>query len=264
MTSPPDRPFGDSAEQLRLAQFPRSASYDSVWMLDNVMGPNALWLAESLSEVLPLSPGMRVLDLGCGKALTSIFLAKEFDVRVWAADLWIHPSENWNRIQEAGADDGVIPMRLEAHTLPFAAGFFDAIVSIDAYHYFGTDDLYLSYLVNFLAPGGRVGVVSPGLVAELDDEPPAHLQPFWEPDFFSFHLPAWWRRHWERSGKVAVEVADSVPEGWQLWLRWSEACVKAKMAPTPEGLEWAAREAEMLRADEGRTLGFTRLVARKH
>ena len=35
-----------------------------------------------------LEPGMRVLDLGCGKGLSSIFLAKEFGVQVWAADLW--------------------------------------------------------------------------------------------------------------------------------------------------------------------------------
>jgi hypothetical protein len=54
-----------------------------------------------------------------------------------------------------------------------------------------------------------------------------------------------------------------VPDGWKLWLRWNEACLQAKAAPTPEGLEWAAREGGMLRADDGRTLGFTRLVARK-
>ena len=54
-----------------------------------------------------------------------------------------------------------------------------------------------------------------------------------------------------------------MPDGWNLWLRWNEACLQAKAAPTPERLEWAAREGEMLRADNGRTLGFTRIVARK-
>ena len=45
-----------------------------------------------------------VLDLGCGKALTSVFLAREFGARVWAADLWIGPDANWRRISEAGDD----------------------------------------------------------------------------------------------------------------------------------------------------------------
>ena len=58
------------------------------------MGPHVLWLAESLSEVFEFKPGMRVLDLGCGRAVSSIFLAQEFGVTVWAADYWIKPSEN--------------------------------------------------------------------------------------------------------------------------------------------------------------------------
>ncbi|HCF56895.1 MAG TPA: SAM-dependent methyltransferase, partial [Myxococcales bacterium] len=48
------------------AEFPRSSGYDAAWMLDNQMGPNALWLAEWLTESMKLEPGMRVLDLGCG------------------------------------------------------------------------------------------------------------------------------------------------------------------------------------------------------
>jgi cyclopropane fatty-acyl-phospholipid synthase-like methyltransferase len=67
---------------LKKAKFPRSAAYDEDWMMDNQMGPNVLWLVEWQCEVLPLKPGMRVLDLGCGKAMTSIFLAREFGVRV--------------------------------------------------------------------------------------------------------------------------------------------------------------------------------------
>ena len=121
------------------------------------------WLLEWLCERLPLTPGMRVLDLGCGKAMTSVFLAKEFDARVYAVDLWMDPDHNWRRVVEAGVGDRVCPMRAEAHALPFAAGFFDAIVSIDAFQYFGTDVLYLDYLARFLRPGGLLGVVVPGL-----------------------------------------------------------------------------------------------------
>ena len=53
-----------------------------------------------------------------------------------------------------------------------------------------------------------------------------------------------------------VEVADVVPNGWQHWLHWLEVC-GAYGYPTGE------QEAEMLRVDGWRTLGFTRLVARK-
>jgi len=60
------------------------------------MGPNSLWLTEWLCEAIDLKPNMRVLDLGCGKAISSVFLAKEFGVQVWAYDLWIKATDNWN------------------------------------------------------------------------------------------------------------------------------------------------------------------------
>jgi ubiquinone/menaquinone biosynthesis C-methylase UbiE len=58
------------------------------------MGPNPLWLTEWLCELMDLRPGMRVLDLGCGRAPSSIFLAFELwrcqergeDAKVVAAD----------------------------------------------------------------------------------------------------------------------------------------------------------------------------------
>ena len=128
-----------------LAQFPRSAKYDVAWQAENAMGPNPLWLMEALCQVMDLKAGIRVLDMGCGKAVTSIFLAREFGVQVWATDWWITATENWQRIRSAGVEQLVFPIHAEAHDLPFAAGFFDAVVSVDAYHYFGTDDMYLLY-----------------------------------------------------------------------------------------------------------------------
>ena len=242
--------------RLTLPHYPRSAGYDPAWMLGNLMGPNAVWLAEALSDVMELRPGMRVLDLGCGRAISSIFLARELDLRVWATDLWVKPTDNWKRIREAGVEDRVFPIYAEAHALPFADGFFDAAVSLDAYHYFGTDDLYLPRLARLVKPGGQMGIVVPGLTRELDDGLPEHLAPYWNRDFWSFHSPFWWRRHWERTGAglVTVERADMLPNGWQDWLLWLEVARDFKY-PTSDS------EAEMLRQDAGRTLGFTRMVA---
>lgn len=221
------------------------------------MGPNVLWLAESLLDSMSIEGMQRVLDMGCGKAVSSIFFAQEFDVQVWATDLWIKPDENFERVREAGIEDRVFPVFAEAHTLPFAKSFFDALVSLDAYHYFGTDDLYLGYFSSFVKPGGQIGIVVPGVLYEFSGGVPTHLVPYWERDFCSFHSPEWWRDQWEKTGLVKVEVADSVSDGWKLWLRWLEVAAEF-------GFGGSEREAEMLRIDSGRTLGFTRVVARRY
>jgi cyclopropane fatty-acyl-phospholipid synthase-like methyltransferase len=238
------------------ARYPRASRYDMQWVLQHQMGPNVLWLAEHLSRYMVLKPGMRVLDLGCGKAISSIFLAKEFGVQVWANDLWISATDNWSRIRAAGLADRIHPVHAEAHALPYAEGFFDAIVSMDAYHYFGTDDLYIGAISRFLKPGGQIGMISPGLVDEFADGVPAHLKPYWVWDFCSFHSPDWWRAHWAKTGLVDVEHAELQPDGWRLWLEWQELCTAAGVVDDDS-------EADMLRADAGRHLGFTCIVARK-
>jgi SAM-dependent methyltransferase len=259
-----NEPLSDAARAALLAeklidpQFPRSARYDLEWQFTNAMGPNPLWLVESLTDVMEFSPGMRVLDLGCGKAITSIFLAKEFGAQVVAADLWIRPSENWPRIIEAGVEAQVMPLHAEAHDLKFADAYFHAIVSIDAYQYFGTDDLYLSYLSRFLKPGGRVGICVPSLAQELN-EVPELWRDLWEPDYWCFHSPEWWHTHWSRSGEVEVERADLMPDGWRHWLRWDQL--------GPIGPErWREQSAGWVKAlevDGSRTMGFARVVARR-
>jgi cyclopropane fatty-acyl-phospholipid synthase-like methyltransferase len=247
-------------EQLtaRLAKpaFPRASRYDGRFVVDNLMGPNVLWLAEYLCEALDLKPGMRVLDLGCGKAVSSIFLAKEFGVTVTAADLWIKPSENQARIDAAGLGGCIMPVLAEAHALPFAHESFDAIVSLDAYQYFGTGDLYLGYIAKFLKPGGRLGIVCPGL-PEFEVMPAA-LEPWWEWDFCCFHSPDWWRRHWAKTGLVTVETAGWMPGGHALWLDWYRAVL-----PLLSGfhLKSSTDGIAMLEADVDKLYGFVRVVA---
>ena len=215
-------------------------------------GANSLWLTEWLTTALDLRPGMRVLDLGCGRGASSIFLRREFGVQVWATDLWLDPSERMERIRDAGVDDGVFPIHADARSLPFAAEFFDAIVSIDSFFYYGTDDFYLNYLARFLKPDGPIGIAGAGMMQEIDGTLPDHLRDWWTQDCWALHSAAWWRRHWERTGILEIELADSMPEGWQFWLDWHKA-----IAPDN------AAEIKALEADRGRYFGYVRVVGRR-
>ena len=231
------------------ARFPRSANYEQL-VPGNLMGPHVLWLMESLCARAQLATGMRVMDLGCGKAISSIFLAREFGVQVWATDLWIAATDNWKRIRQAGLEEQVFPIHAEARALPYPDEFFDAILSVDAYHYFGTDDLYLEKLVRCLKPAGQLAIACPGLARELrNDEIPEYLRDFYfNQQWHSFHSPGWWRQHWEKSGAVEVVCAEEMPEAADIW----------NSSTQPDN-----PDARVVLADAGRLLTFSRVVARK-
>jgi ubiquinone/menaquinone biosynthesis C-methylase UbiE len=247
-------------ELLKNEKYPRSTKYDPAWVLKGWMGPNVLWLTEWLCEKIALKPGMRVLDMGCGKALSSIFLAKEFGVQVWANDLWVSATENWGRIKEAGLEDKVYPIHAEAHALPYAENFFDAIVSMDSYQYYGTDDLYLDYFHKFLKPGGQIGIVVPGLAKEITGAVPAHLlkpsgnrSTFWVDECWCFHSTDWWRRHWEKMSVIDGVKADCMPDAVKDWVQYERACDEAGTLKFPS-------EADILEEDGGRYMALLRVT----
>jgi SAM-dependent methyltransferase len=234
-------------------RFPRSSRYHPEWIKSSVSGgANSLWMTEWLAGALDLRPGMRVLDLGCGRAASSIFLHREFGVQVWAVDLLCDVSENALRIRDAGAGDGVFPLHADARSLPFAVDFFDAIVSIDSFFYYGTDDLYLGELARFVKPGGRIGIAGAGLMQEVEGPVPGHLRRWWTNDLWCLQSAPWWRRHWERTNIVAVEEAGTLADGWRLWLDWHRV-----VAPDNEP------EITALEADRGAWLGYVRVVGRR-
>jgi len=245
-------------ELMQHPDYARSSAYDPEWTWRNSMGPNVLWLTDALTQMLPLEPGMRVLDLGCGTAISSIFLAREHDVQVFAADLWIEPSLNCARIEEAGVAGRVFPIEAEAHALPFARGYFDALVRIDSYHYYGTDISYLSYAAQFVRPGGLLGVVVPGNAVDPDDQPDAQVEasPFGA-DYSTFRSADWWARHWRRTTGVEVTHAAMLPNGLELWKQHARAGAAFTGTPveeTPDG--------PLLFTDDS-TMGFVRITARR-
>ncbi|WP_431683156.1 SAM-dependent methyltransferase [Kitasatospora sp. KL5] len=246
---------------VRPDRYPRSSRYDPAWLLDLDMGPNPLWLLEDLARDLDLRPGMRILDLGSGKGATSVFLAREYGAQVVAADWWIAPEEAQAVFDEAGVGDRVTAVRAEAHALPFEDEGFDAVVSVDAFEYFGTADGYLPYLLRFLRPDGQLGVATPALtreVRELGAIPP-HIKAVVGWEAIAWHTAEWWRFQWEITELVEVTSARLQDDTWQDWLLWARAGAEHR----PGSGEANQAVVDMLTTDAGKHLSFALVTARK-
>ena len=254
-----------SLARFDLADRPAVAGYSRTEIYRDIHGQGGLFLAADMAGELGLKPGMKVLDLACGAGTTSVFLAKQYRVQVYAVDKNVLDAPKLvARAKEAGVSELVFPIKAEAHALPFAADFFDAVFCLNSYFYFGTDDLYLPYLLKFVALGGKICVGSPCYREELPPNPPEEwLVEF--PDCLAVHSPAWWRRHFEKIRVVRVLKSICHPQSrvfWEDWLRhWLETKAPADMNPGElEGLRAFLR---MLENDQENFVSHLLLVAEK-
>lgn len=188
-----------------------------------MMGPNAMKLLEELAGIWQLGRPDLVLDLGCGMGLTSIFMAKEYGWNIIASDLWVDPTDNYKTFKNEGVLDRIIPIRAEAHELPYARESFDLVVSVDAYQYFGYEEGYLeTHLLPLLKPGCSILIAVPGVKEELGNDLPAEMALSWtREDISTFHSIEWWKALLEGTeGLKALEVIEmkSFDVCWQEWL----------------------------------------------
>ncbi len=225
--------------------------YKKNFVAQNLMGPNVLILLEELVENVSLKRGMRVLDLGCGHALSSIFLAKEFGVQVFAVDLWIEASDNYKRILQMGLDDLVIPIHSDANQLPFADEYFDALISIDAYQYFGNNDTYYDeHLKHLLKKDALVAIAVPGMKNELGDPVPDEMKPFWpEKALNEWHAIDWWKeRLGEKLKDFEIKEMKCFDRAWDDWLSTENP--------------YAIEDRKMIAVDNGRYMNIISITGR--
>ena len=222
---------------------------DSCFLQENMMGPNAWRIAEELTKNLTLRPGMRVLDLGCGRGLTTVFLAQTFGVEVFAVDLLTSATENLVRFQQAGVSHLTVPLQFDALQLPFAEEFFDAVVSVDAYHYFGNNDVYFKDILKpVLKPGGIVAIAFPGMKYEVQEKLPEEMKPFWEPEALEmWHSINWWRPKFEPYlHAFKISEMDCFDQAWQDWLSCDNS--------------YTVEDRKMMKADHGRFMNLIKLA----
>jgi cyclopropane fatty-acyl-phospholipid synthase-like methyltransferase len=228
--------------------------FDDAFIRENLMGPNALKLLEDLTAGIEPKQGMRVLDLGCGKGLTSMYLADSFGVQVFATDLWISATENHQRFTQMGFESRIIPIHADALALPYADEYFDAAVSVDAYQYFGGDAAFMdAHLAPLIKPGGLIAIAVPGVKQELDGLLPPEMALSWSvEDISTFHSCAWWEALLSKSALTEIVTVNELPRFDEYWEDWLDC-----------DNEYAVTDRPAMRGGAGRYMNFVSMVCRR-
>lgn len=118
---------------------------------------------------------IKVLDVGTGTALIPIELCRRaIDVRVTAVDLAAHMLQLGQRnVIRAGFQRLIKLEQIDAKSLPFAIGEFDAVISNSIMHHIPQPSYCLREMVRVLKPGGKLFVRD--LLRPPDDDTVLHL-----------------------------------------------------------------------------------------
>ena len=205
--------------------FPKAHTFPHSTMRERSMGPNPLKLCEELLGYADIPAGSVVLDLGSGAGLTSALMARECGLTVYAADLWSDPSDNMRFFEECGLTNRqAVPLKADATELPFAHDFFDAVVSVDSYNYFGRDPGYLGeHLLPLVKRGGELLFAIPGMVHDCHDNLPACLLASWTPAQLDYmHDMGWWRDNLSQTEGVEIVSMREMACTREAWTDWIE------------------------------------------
>ena len=235
-------------------EFPRTNHFDTRLVRTKIMGPNTLKLCEELLESEYIPHGSVVLDLGSGSGISSAMLAREYEFVTYAADLWSDPSENMRFFESLGlTNHEVIPVKADATALPFAHGFFDAVVSIDSYNYFGRDPEFLgASLLPYVKDGGYILLAIPGMVRDCHDNLPPCLLASWTPGQLDYmHDMAWWRCNLAQTDGIEIinmREMTCTSEAWADWIECDNEYAHSDRAAVEAGaLEYLNTIAVVLR-----------------
>lgn len=197
--------------------------FSDKYLKENMMGPNAVTLLDELTRGLRFESDMCIMDLGCGTGLSTMALADKTQAQVFAVDLWVAATENYERFKGMGFDKQIVPIHADVMDLPFAHEYFDAVVSVDAYNFFGLDKSFMDErLAPFVKKGGIIALVFPGLKKDIHSDIPEEMLCSWTPeDLDTMQTCDWWKDIFKASKlieDVSVSEMSCFESSWADWL----------------------------------------------
>ncbi|MBE5801706.1 MAG: methyltransferase domain-containing protein [Clostridiales bacterium] len=190
---------------------------------ETLMGPNSVRILEELFRKYPLQLAAedQVLDLGCGTGLTSLVIAKETGAKVCANDLWIGAEENARRFKDWGVGQQVTPSCEDANDLSFDKKQFQALVSVDSYHYFaGEPGFFENKILPFLNNKAEVLIGVPGIKDTFEGRSDELLSAWLGDESYMFKSPKLWKEIIGSHGsleKVETWEMECFDNAWSEW-----------------------------------------------
>jgi SAM-dependent methyltransferase len=209
------------------SRYPELDSFTRDQMYEDFFGGGGLYLAARMARTMDLRTGDIVLDLGCGKGPTSVFLAKHFGVHVIAVDLDTSATFLSRKFASMDLRDRIVPLHLDVtKELPFAEDYFDAVFCMNSFNFYGGNVEFLRHLLTHVKAGGKLCIGSEVLTDEFTEEqlknppavyaftlpPPNETVNVFEGDFIKQHTPNWWRNLLENSGLLQVECCEELED----------------------------------------------------
>lgn len=223
-------------------QFPKASAYPSSLVKDKIMGPNPLKVCEELLANHHIAPAACIVDLGSGSGITSVMLAKDYGFETYAVDLWSDPEENTAFFESMGLSNKQIhPVKADASAgLPFEERFFDAVVSLDSYNYFGRDPKYLGErLLPYVKDQGLLYLAFPGMKKDCHHDLPACLLKSWNEEQLDYmHDMDWWKSIiLQTSGVSILDMweMECTEESWADWLECDNEYAQGDRASVEAG-----------------------------
>ena len=150
--------------------------------------------------------------------------------------------------------DSIIPVKADATDLKFDKEFFDAVVCVDSYNYFGRDKHYLdAKLLPFVKKGGYIYISIPGMKKDCHDNLPDELLLSWNSEQMEYmHDTNWWTNIISKSKDceiISIKEMESNDEVWQDWLKQEN--------------DYAINDRKSMNAGAGKYLNFISIILRK-
>ncbi|MFF5530857.1 SAM-dependent methyltransferase [Streptomyces cinerochromogenes] len=121
-----------------------------------------------VADRLALSPGMHVLDIGCGSGRPAGYVAQTYDVRVTGVTIGSRQAGPVRARPGAGEGRGRVTFaRADGMALPFPDGGFDAVYAIDSLLHMDDRAQAIAEAARVLRPGGRLVLANPYVVGAL-------------------------------------------------------------------------------------------------
>ena len=192
-------------------------------IIANLMGPNVVSIFNELcAGKLPAGDDAQICDLGCGAGLSSLAIAAACEGRIHAIDSWNTPEQNRERFDRFTFGNRIVAVQADAPVLPYDEGYFDTLICLDSYNYFGRAEGVIDQVASYGKKGGKLFMGISGIKRDATEDDMKVFGFSWSEEQMDFiRTLEYWKGMFERSESVRV---DSIYEmrchesAWRDWL----------------------------------------------